>query len=145
MWYHLHSNRMQSTISSIYIRENSIEYNTPTIAPAKSTHPLTTLFCCGHSPTDLTVRDSISVIYYDDLAMDTVRNDTKKCHDCYTFCCGGRGEVVRLESRFCWDLCYRGRGGCCCVPVGCPECICPWGVRVSVFFSATLYMFHSVC
>ncbi|KAL3787622.1 hypothetical protein ACHAWO_000742 [Cyclotella atomus] len=118
----------------IYIRENSLEYNQPIITPSKSTNTLTTLFCCGHSPSDLTVRDSISVIYYDDILFDTVRNDTPKCHECSTFCCGGKGEVVRLESTYCGDLCYRGRGGCstcCLVPVCCPECICPCGVRVS--------------
>jgi hypothetical protein len=132
----IYINKCNLEYCSIYIRENSLEYNQPIITPSKSTNTLTTLFCCGHSPSDLTVRDSISVIYYDDILFDTVRNDTPKCHECSTFCCGGKGEVVRLESTYCGDLCYRGRGGCstcCLVPVCCPECICPCGVRVSFF------------
>lgn len=139
---------------SIYIRENSLEYNQPTITYSKSTNLLSTLICCGNSMTDLTVRDSISVIYYDDIVMDTVRNDTRKCHECYTFCCGGRGEAVRLESTFCGNLCYRGRGGgvCCfcCVPVCFPEWVCPCGTRVSVFcmekrLVGQKYLYYSSC
>jgi hypothetical protein len=85
------------------------------------------------------------VIYYDDILMDTIRNDTRVCNPLQTFCCGGRGEEVRLESTFCGGLCYRGRRGmrggggcsCCCscipicIPVGCPECLCPCAARVS--------------
>ena len=44
----------------------------------------------------------------------------------------------KIESSYCGDLCYRGRGGCytcCLVPVCCPECICTCGVRVSSFFA----------
>eukprot|EP00804_Cyclotella_cryptica_P023215 CCRYP_000392-RB/>CCRYP_000392-RB protein AED:0.12 eAED:0.12 QI:208/1/1/1/0.75/0.6/5/501/229 len=124
----------------IYIRENSVEYNQPTLQPSKSTTTLTTILCCGHSPTDLAVRDSVSVIYYDDMLMDNIRNDTRTCHALHTFCCGGKGEAVRLESTFCGDACYRGRGvgdgGCCCfccVPVCCPEWICPCGVRKTIY------------
>jgi hypothetical protein len=124
---------------SIYIRENSIEYNQPTIQPAKSTTILSTILCCGHSPTDLSVRDSISTVYYDDMLFDNVKNDTRKCHAMHTFCCGGRGEAVRLESTFCGEACYRARGmaggGCCClccVPVCCPGCCCPCAVTVSL-------------
>ena len=130
--------------TSIYIRENSIEYNQPTLQPAKSNTPVTTVLCCGHSPTNLIVRDQISTVYFDDVLMDSVRNDTRSCNPLHTFCCGGRGEEVRLESRFCWDMCYRGRAvgteqcgllnSCCCcipcVPVGCPECLCPCAARV---------------
>jgi len=132
---------------SIYIRENSIEYNQPTLQPAKAESHLSTFFCCGHSPTTLIVRDQISTVYYDDILMDSIRNDTRPCNPLHTFCCGGRGEEVRLESRFCWDACYRGRsvGGehcgllnscCCCipcVPVGCPDCLCPCAARVSLY------------
>ena len=78
--------------------------------------------------------------------MDSVRNDTRSCNPLHTFCCGGRGEEVRLESRFCWDSCYRVRGigteqcsllNCIsdcfvpCVPVVCPDCLCPCAARVS--------------
>ena len=43
--------------------------------------------------------------------MDEVRNDTRICNPMQTFCCGGYGEEVRLESTFCGGLCYRVRGG----------------------------------
>ena len=138
---------MESIKYSIYIRENSIEYNQPTLQPARAETPISNCLCCGHSPTILTVRDQISTIYFDDVLMDSVRNDTRSCNPLHTFCCGGRGEEVRLESRFCWDGCYRGRSlgtencgllnSCCCcvpcVPVGCPECLCPCAARVSTY------------
>jgi hypothetical protein len=134
------------SLHSIYIRENSIEYNQPTLQPAKAENPMATVLCCGNSPTTLIVRDHVSTIYFDDILMDSVRNDTRPCNPLHTFCCGGRGEEVRLESRFCWDFCYRGRGigteecgllsfifQCCmpCVPVVCPDCLCPCAARVS--------------
>ncbi|KAL3822279.1 hypothetical protein ACHAXA_005912 [Cyclostephanos tholiformis] len=132
----------------IYIRENSIEYNQPTLQPAKAENALATVLCCGNSPTSLIVRDQISTIYFDDILMDGVRNDTRPCNPLHTFCCGGRGEEVRLESRFCWDSCYRGRGigteqcgplncifHCCvpCVPVVCPDCLCPCAARKTIY------------
>ena len=148
---------MYFTKISIYIRENSIEYNQPTLQPAKAETRLTTCLCCGHSPTTLIVRDQISTIYFDDILMDSVRNDTRKFNTLHTFCCGGRGEEVRLESRFCWDACYRGRSlgsencgllnSCCCcipcVPVGCPDCLCPCAARVSFIY--LLCFFVSLC
>lgn len=114
--------------------------NQPTIQPARGQSVLGDVVCCGHSSTDLIVLDQISVIYYDDIVMDEIRNDTRVCNPLQTFCCGGRGEEVRLESTFCGGMCYRGRrgtrGGCCCmplcVPIGCPECLCAYAARVSV-------------
>ncbi|KAK1732559.1 hypothetical protein QTG54_016771 [Skeletonema marinoi] len=127
----------------IYIRENSIEVNQPTIQPARSESVLGNVLCCGHSSTDLIVLDQVTVIYYDDLIMDEIRNDTRVCNPLQTFCCGGKGEEVRLESTFCGGLCYRGRRGtrgcfgCCCmplcIPVGCPECLCPCAARKTLF------------
>ena len=147
------SSMIYTHMISIYIRENSIEYNQPTLQPAKAESHLSTFFCCGHSPTTLIVRDQISTVYYDDILMDSIRNDTRPCNPLHTFCCGGRGEEVRLESRFCWDACYRGRsvGGehcgllnscCCCipcVPVGCPDCLCPCAARVSCKICMLMY------
>jgi len=132
----------------IYIRENSIEYNQPTLQPSKAENHCSTILCCGHSPTTLIVRDQISTVYFDDVLMDAVRNDTRPCNPLHTFCCGGRGEEVRLESRFCYgDICYRGRSvgfehcgllnSCCCcvpcVPVCCPDCLCPCAARKTIY------------
>ena len=113
--------------------------------PAQANTVSATCLCCGHSPTALTVRDHVTTIHFDDMIMDGIRNDTRPCNPLQTFCCGGRGEEVRLESRFCGDMCYRGRSigaencgllnSCCCcvpcVPVGCPVCLCPCAARVS--------------
>lgn len=130
----------------IYIRENSIEFNQPKIQPARSNNVTSDVLCCGNSPTDLVVLDQISVIYYDDILMDTIRNDTRVCNPLQTFCCGGKGETVRLESKFCGGLCYRGRSGMrcgccipCCIPVCCPDCLCPCAAMVSVF---VLFFFY---
>lgn len=129
-------NEMSSS-KYIYIRENSIEYNSPTLQPAKATTHISTVLCCGNSPTELVVRDRITVLYFDDMIFDSVRNDTRPFNPLITFCCGGHGEAVQLESRYCWDMCYRSRGCgiCCipCIPVICPDCVCPCAARVSVF------------
>jgi len=122
----------------IYVRENSIEYNQPILQPAKANTTLAACFCCGNSPTDLTVRDQISIIYFDDILMDNIRNDTRPCNPLLSFCCGGRGEEVRLESKVMGGWCYRGRGlsACCCVPcvpLGCPECLCPCAAKRTIF------------
>ncbi|KAL7549650.1 hypothetical protein ACHAWF_012916 [Thalassiosira exigua] len=131
----------------IYVRENSLEYNVPTLQPARSDSSLATCLCCGRSPSILAVRDRATVVYFDDVLMDSIRDDTRACNPLHTFCCGGRGEEVRLESRFCWELCYRSRGpgseacgildACCCcvpcVPVGCPECLCPCAARKTIY------------
>jgi len=93
------------------------------------------------------VRDQISVVYFDDILFDQIRNETRYCNTHQTFCFGGQGEEVRLESRFCGDCCYRGRtvgseqcglvGRCCCctpcVPVVCPGCLCPCAARKTMY------------
>jgi len=61
-----------------------------------------------------------------------VRNSTRSCNNCKTFWCGGRGEQVLIDSRFCFGMCKRGRGPMTCVPGSCPEFCCPCLVEVSV-------------
>lgn len=107
----------------IYIRENSIEYNNPTMQAARGS-------CCGivcGSCSKLEVRDQVTVLYFDDEHFDNVRDNTRSCHNCKTFCCGGRGDQVLIDSRFCCGVCKRGRGcgPMACVPVCCNECCCP--------------------
>jgi hypothetical protein len=102
----------------IYVREHSVEWNNPLIQQDKGP-------CFGVSCCDLAVLDNVSVIYYDDLYFDTVRNGTRSCNDCQTFWCGGRGEKVTIQSRFCLGLCKRGRGSVCFVPSYCPTICCP--------------------
>jgi hypothetical protein len=90
------------------------------------------------------------VLYFDDIIFDSVRNDTRLCNPFITFCCGGHGETVQLESRYCWDMCYRSRGCgtiCCiipCIPVICPDCLCPCAARVRDFLFLLL-VYHNHC
>jgi len=106
----------------IYVRENGIEWNSPSMQPAKGT-------CCGQSCTELAVMDNITVLYFDDINFDDVRNDTRCCNTCMTFCCGGRGEQVQIESTFCFSCCIRGRDNRTCIPVCCPDLCCPCIVK----------------
>mmetsp|Transcript_8791 Transcript_8791/g.11685 ORF Transcript_8791/g.11685 Transcript_8791/m.11685 type:complete len:154 (+) Transcript_8791:547-1008(+) len=103
---------------SVYVRENSLEWNNPTMQLDKGN-------CCGSSCTELTVLDNVTVLYFDDVYFDNVRDDTRRCNNCKTFCCGGRGEQVQIESTFCCGLCLRGRTPMTCIPSCCPEACCP--------------------
>jgi len=67
----------------------------------------------------------VAVLYFDDVYFDNVRDDTRRCNNCKTFCCGGRGEQVQIESTFCCGLCLRGRTPMTCIPSCCPEACCP--------------------
>lgn len=88
--------------------------------------------CCGMAVCELVVMDDITVLYFDDLYFDDVRDNTRRCNDCKTFWCGGRGEQILIDSRFCWGLCKRGRGmgPMTCVPSCCPDLCCPCFVKV---------------
>jgi len=106
----------------IYVRENSLEWNSPKIQSAKGN-------CCGVSCCELAVQDDIRVLYFDDIYFDDVRNDTRYCNDCRTFCCGGRGEEVQIESTFGFGMCKRGRVALSCVPACFPDICCPCLVK----------------
>ena len=114
-------NQMSSS-RYIYVRENSLEWNNPSMQPARGR-------CCGRTCCRLSVVDDVTVLYFDDMNFDGVRNGTRRCNDCLTFCCGGGGEQVRMESDFCFGGCVRGRGNVICVPVCCPEPCCPCLVK----------------
>lgn len=49
----------------VYIRENSIEWNTPAITVAQGA-------CCGIDPCLYTVRDRVHVLYFDDPVLDHI-------------------------------------------------------------------------
>lgn len=55
-------NKMTSS-KYIYVRENSIEFNSPSMQAAKGA-------CCGASLSKLAVRDNITVLYFDDHHFD---------------------------------------------------------------------------
>ena len=103
---------------SIFVRENGLEWNNPSTQPAKGDF-------CGQSCEELSVMDNVTVLYFDDIHFDHVRDDTRPCNAFWTFCCGGRGEQVQIESTFCFGCCTRGRDNRICIPVCCPEFFCP--------------------
>mmetsp|Transcript_12033 Transcript_12033/g.17103 ORF Transcript_12033/g.17103 Transcript_12033/m.17103 type:complete len:216 (-) Transcript_12033:706-1353(-) len=106
----------------IHVRENSLEWNTPRMQMARGD-------CCGCSPCQLAVRDDVTVLYFDDIHFNDVKDDTRNCNDGKTFWCGGRGEKIRIETDFAFGMLRRGRGGaiscvptCCCTEVLCCPC-----------------------
>ncbi len=119
-------NKINSS-SYIYVRENSLEFNNPTMQAAKGPW-------CGSSCCELSVKDNVTVLYFDDEHFDEVRDTTRRCNNFKTFCCGGKGEQVLIDSRFCFGTFKRGRAPMTCVPSCCPEVCCPCLVEVSFYF-----------
>ena len=62
-----------------------------------------------------------------------VRDSTRSCNECKTFWCGGKGEQVLIDSRFCFGMCKRGRGPMTFVPSCCPEFCCPCLVEAELW------------
>lgn len=121
----------------IYIRENSLEWNNPRMQSAKGS-------CCGRSCCKYVIMDDITVLYYDDMHFDNIKDNTRRCNDCKTFCCGGRGEQVLIDSRFCFGMCKRGKGNMFCIPSCCPDLCCPCLVKVRGFFFHICHLFCNI-
>ncbi|GMH87811.1 hypothetical protein TrST_g8524 [Triparma strigata] len=100
----------------IYVRENSIEWNDPHKTSKEGD-------CCGQSLCLFRAQDKVSVLYFDDPMFDRITDKSRCCNDCRTFCFGGEGEMVQIDSKFCCGCCYRGEIALC-VPVCCALC-CP--------------------
>ena len=62
-----------------------------------------------------------------------MRNATRRCNTCRTRTCGGRGEQVLVDSRFCFGMCKRGRWSMTFVPSCCPEFCCPCLVEAELW------------
>jgi len=90
-----------SSSKYIYIRENSMEWNEPYIRAANG-------YFCGSACCEMDIKDNITVLYFDDMHFGEVTNQTRRCNDIKSFCCGGEGQIVQIESRFCWGMCKRG-------------------------------------
>lgn len=110
----------------VYVRENSLEWNDPEIVPDRGG-------CCGSSCAASTVRDDVTVLYFDDADFDEVRaTEDRCCSATRSACCGDRGERVVIDSSFCFGGCRRsgrGRGLCRARPSCCPANCCPCGAR----------------
>uniref|UniRef100_A0A7S0GBM8 Uncharacterized protein n=1 Tax=Proboscia inermis TaxID=420281 RepID=A0A7S0GBM8_9STRA len=105
----------------IYIRENSLEWNSPSMQRAKNS------WC------RLVVRDHVRTVYFDDEYFDEVYHDARCCSNLRTACCGGNGEQIQIDSRLYCNLCVRTYP-CCCIPACFPKCCFPWMNRVSMMY-----------
>mmetsp|Transcript_437 Transcript_437/g.552 ORF Transcript_437/g.552 Transcript_437/m.552 type:complete len:155 (-) Transcript_437:512-976(-) len=63
--------------SYVYVRENSVEFNSPTLTNAKGS-------CCGNAICEYAVQDVVSVIYFDDRMIDEITDKTRCCNECRT-------------------------------------------------------------
>lgn len=122
----------------ILIRENSIEWNEPSCVPASG-------MCCGISLCWYDITDNVKILYYDDARLKNGRISTpgapKCCNDARIFCCGGRGELVRIDSPLCYKsylegMCVRGSMPCPFIPC-CLAGICPCANHYNIYVAPT--------
>ncbi|GMI26296.1 hypothetical protein TeGR_g5513 [Tetraparma gracilis] len=103
----------------IYVRENSLEWNAPIMTQSEGN-------CFGVSCCYFRAQDHVTVIYFDDPMFDRITDKTPCCNQCATWCCGGEGELIQIDSKFCFGCCYRSvLGAGACVPVCCAASCCP--------------------
>ena len=67
----------------IYIRENSIEWNDPSVVMKNGS-------CCGIDPCLYDIQDNVKVIYFDDPSFSRITDQTRFCNECRTCLFGGR-------------------------------------------------------
>lgn len=118
--------RQRAASTYIYLRENSLEWNEPTIM-------MQTGVCCGVDPCLFQVKDHVHVLYYDNDVFKNMTDQTRFCNECLTCLFGGSGERIRLNGPICCGVCIRG--SCCCmyVPVCCPKACCPCMHRYDLY------------
>mmetsp|Transcript_27662 Transcript_27662/g.39562 ORF Transcript_27662/g.39562 Transcript_27662/m.39562 type:complete len:246 (-) Transcript_27662:1698-2435(-) len=107
--YPEHALKKMNASRYVRVRENSIEWNNPSLRFAQ---------CCS---TDLEVMDNVHVMYFDDSQFSEIKANVRLCHNFRSFCCGGSGEPVDIEQTCFFGLCLRGRSTICCfLPTFCP-------------------------
>ncbi len=89
--------------------------------------------CFGVDPCMFDIQDHVTVLYFDDPMFDRITDQTRFCNQCRTCLCGGRGERLRIDAPFCFDICLRGSCPCPCVPICCPTWFCPCVLRHYLF------------
>ena len=110
----------------VYIRENSLEWNEPLVFMKRGS-------CFGLDPCQYEIQDKIAVIYFDDIQLDRITDQTRTCNEMRTCLCGGRGERIRIDSPFCFNICLRSSFPCPCVPICCPTTCCPCVLRHEIY------------
>lgn len=101
----------------IYVRENSLEWNAPIMIQKEGN-------CCGSSCCYFRAQDNVNVIYFDDPLFDQISNQTPCCHDISTWCFGGEGELIEINSKFFFGMCYRAIPPFICGVPCCCRCCC---------------------
>ena len=84
----------------IYVRENSLEWNAPIKSPKEGN-------CFGTSCCTFRAQDAVSVLYFDDPIFDRITDKTPCCNGATSCLCGGEGELIQIDSKFCCGCCYR--------------------------------------
>jgi hypothetical protein len=107
----------------VYVRENSVEWNDPTITFEDCDCCIPVNFC------SLRVADNVQVLYFDDPAFEKIQNKSCGCiTNCMQYMFGGKGQKVRFANMFC-GCCVVGKGGAPCVPV----CCCPNATNAQLY------------
>jgi len=107
----------------VLLRENSLEWNNPIVAMSNGS-------CFGVDPCLFVVKDSVHVVYFDDLVFATISDKTRCCNECRTCLCGGRGERIIIDQTCCFGLCFRSSFPCLpCIPICCPPQFAPCAWR----------------
>lgn len=121
--------KKRSASTYIYLRENSIEWNEPTVILQSARG-----VCCGMDPCLFNVSDNVQVLYYDDEVFETVTDQTRCCNECLTCFFGGRGERIRMDGPVLCFCCQRTTISCCFVPVVCSKSLCcPCMLRYEIY------------
>ena len=110
----------------IYIRENSIEWNDPSVVMKHGS-------CCGIDPCIYEIQDDVKVVYFDDNLFTRITDQTRCCNELRTCLFGGRGERIQLDSPCCCNLFQRATFPCPCVPICCPTALFPCQVKHAIY------------
>ena len=110
----------------VYIRENSIEWNEPSLILKQGT-------CFGVDPCAYDIQDNVTVLYFDDVMFESITDQTRTCNECLTCLFGGRGERIRMDSPACCGCCQRASFPCLCAPTCCPSSIFPCLLRHEIY------------
>ena len=110
----------------IYIRENSIEWNDPSVVMKHGS-------CCGIDPCIYEIQDEVRVVYFDDNLFTRITDQTRCCNELRTCLFGGKGERIQLDSPCCCNLLQRATFPCPCVPICCPTALFPCQMKHAIY------------
>ncbi len=110
----------------IYIRENSIEWNDPSVVMKHGS-------CCGIDPCIYEIQDEVKVVYFDDNLFTRITDQTRCCNELLTCLFGGKGERIQLDSPCCCNLLQRATFPCPCVPICCPTALFPCQMKHAIY------------